>query len=137
MDAALQASIGLFVGSHDYPAGPPVPFALESVLIIGACTTEMFAWVRHAPGNRQSGKVIKLDVDLCDASGNVCVQMRGFSSRVMGALARRDERVVQGDPLMAAGAAAADLEFDDDFYRRLVERVSRNDVSVDEAVELS
>ncbi|MBZ5509118.1 MAG: SDR family NAD(P)-dependent oxidoreductase [Acidobacteriia bacterium] len=43
----------------------------------------MVAWVRYAPGSQAEDKVAKLDIDLCDERGNVCVQMRGLSSRVL------------------------------------------------------
>lgn len=84
MDGALQACAGLMEGVSEAAQAPRLPFALESLRIISPCVPTMLAWVRYAPGNQASDRVIKLDIDLCDEQGNVCVQMRGFSSRVLG-----------------------------------------------------
>ncbi|MCP5006112.1 MAG: hypothetical protein GY941_19560, partial [Planctomycetes bacterium] len=89
MDSALQSSIGLVLNSgalsdgSKAPLKPSLPFALESLEILGSCTSEMYAWVRNSGGSATSDKVQKLDIDLCDEQGNVCVKMRGFSSRVL------------------------------------------------------
>ncbi|MCP5048490.1 MAG: hypothetical protein GY940_15075, partial [bacterium] len=94
LDSALQASIGIGL-SKETPgrssAGilsrPSLPFALESLDIIGRCTESTWVWVRPVrqpgPGNGAAANIRKLDIDLCDETGNVCVKMRGFSSRVL------------------------------------------------------
>ncbi|HEX6160071.1 MAG TPA: SDR family NAD(P)-dependent oxidoreductase, partial [Thermoanaerobaculia bacterium] len=82
MDGSLQSAVALLEAVD--ADQPRVPFALETLRIVAPCTSEMVAWVRYASGSQAAGSVVKLDVDLCDASGNVCVQMRGFSSRVLG-----------------------------------------------------
>ncbi|HXH39789.1 MAG TPA: beta-ketoacyl synthase N-terminal-like domain-containing protein, partial [Thermoanaerobaculia bacterium] len=76
MDGALQASIGLIDSSDQLR----VPFALESLLIVSPCSGEMVAWVRYSLGSHNA---VKLDIDLCDERGNVCVQMHGLSLRVV------------------------------------------------------
>jgi polyketide synthase PksL len=83
-DGALQAAVGLMDGLSEGSCMPRVPFALDTLRIISPCTREMLAWVRCAPGSQAEDKAIKLDIDLCDEQGNICVQMRGLSSRVMG-----------------------------------------------------
>src|SRR5260370_151802 len=83
MDSALQAAVALVEGGSELINQPPLPFALESLRMVSTCSREMFAWVRYAPGSQASDKVVKLDIDLCDEGGNVCVQIRGFSSRVL------------------------------------------------------
>ncbi|WP_162002409.1 SDR family NAD(P)-dependent oxidoreductase [Streptomyces sp. CB01881] len=91
LDAALQASIGLL----DAVDGAHLPYALEELEILGPCTPTMWAWLRRSErpagqggsaqggsgqgGSGQGGD--KLDVDLCDAQGNVCVRIRAFSTR--------------------------------------------------------
>jgi acyl transferase domain-containing protein/enoyl-CoA hydratase/carnithine racemase/acyl carrier protein len=84
MDSALQASVGLMVDLAHPPNKPSLPLALESLRIVSPCTSEMFAWVRYSTGSHAGDKVIKLDIDLCDEHGNVCVQMHGFSTRLFG-----------------------------------------------------
>ncbi|WP_116811138.1 SDR family NAD(P)-dependent oxidoreductase [Steroidobacter cummioxidans] len=82
MDSVLQAASGLLVDLTGKPGQPPLPFALESLQVFSGCQPEMFAWARHAPGSKPGDAVAKLDIDLCDGDGNVCVSLRGFSSRV-------------------------------------------------------
>jgi acyl transferase domain-containing protein/aryl carrier-like protein len=90
MDAALQASIGLMMGTGDLQAAdniaslrPSLPFALQSLEIMGKLSPAMWAYVRYSDGSKAGDKVQKLDIDLCDEEGNVCVQMKKFSSRVL------------------------------------------------------
>ncbi|ATQ76808.1 hypothetical protein CR152_21515 [Massilia violaceinigra] len=83
VDGALQAAIGLLGDLRVLPSHPSLPFALESVRVLSACKQETVAWIRHAQGTGANDKVTKLDIDLCDAAGNVCVQLRGFSSRTL------------------------------------------------------
>ena len=80
MDGALQAAVVLIDGVS---RPNRLPFALESLRIVSPCTPEMFAWVRYSPGIRPADQVVKVDVDLCDERGNVCVQMRGLSAQVL------------------------------------------------------
>ena len=83
LDGALQAAIGLLELATDTVAQARLPFALERLRIISACNNEMIAWVRYAPGGGPHDKLVKLDIDLCDSDGHVCVQMHGLSSRVL------------------------------------------------------
>ncbi|MBT5307418.1 MAG: SDR family NAD(P)-dependent oxidoreductase, partial [Candidatus Scalindua sp.] len=86
MDSALQAAIGLAIGSGTtLPSKPAIPFALEALEIIGPCTANMWAWVRKESNSshNKENSVEKLDVDLCDDSGKICVKMRGYCSRIL------------------------------------------------------
>jgi polyketide synthase PksN len=82
LDGALQAAVGLIETGVE-STQVRLPFALETLRIVSPCTPEMAAWVRYAPGSQPSDDIVKLDVDLCDGQGNVCVQMRGVSSRAL------------------------------------------------------
>ncbi len=91
MDSALQASIGLMMdtygaamsdGKASIKSKPALPFAVEELEVFSGCTSEMWAWVRNREGSRQDGPVQKLDIDLCDMQGNVCVSMKGLTSRI-------------------------------------------------------
>jgi len=87
MDSALQSSIGLMMLVKDMKGAAIVklalPFALQELEILGRCTPSMWAVIRDTNGSKEGDKVQKLDVDLCDEQGNVCVRMKGFSSRVL------------------------------------------------------
>lgn len=78
MEGALQACAGLMGGEEEGSKERRVPFALESLRLVSKCRREMVAWVRYSAGSEAGDKVIKLDIDLCDEDGNVCVQMRGL-----------------------------------------------------------
>lgn len=88
-DAAVHAALALAMEAVEgSPAGkPPLPFALESVEILQPTDTRMWAWVRHSPreadasGDDGEMRVQKLDIDLFDAEGRVCMRMQRFSSR--------------------------------------------------------
>ncbi len=85
MDGALQAAIGLLGDLQQLPGRPSLPFALESLRAFSGCKQDMVAWIRHAKDSSPHDKVTKLDIDLCDDEGNICVQLRGFSSRTLSA----------------------------------------------------
>ncbi|MCP4486644.1 MAG: hypothetical protein GY820_04890, partial [Gammaproteobacteria bacterium] len=85
-DSALQASalmIGGLTAGSDKPE-PALPFALDRTEIFGGCASSMWAFVRYSKGSLPEDKVRKLDMDLCDEDGKVCVRMKGFTSRVQG-----------------------------------------------------
>jgi polyketide synthase PksN len=122
-DSALQASAGLFGELSELSGSPRLPFALASVRIVSPLTREMAAWVRVAPDSSEA--VVKLDVDLCDPEGNICVQMRGVSTRVLSA--DHDRRAAQEgpaivaqspSPLPAADQASTLAEKTEDYFRR-------------------
>lgn len=88
MDSALQACIGLSMSSKAPGPGGAVlalPFAVETVDVFDGCTGAMWAWVRRSANTVPGGRLQKLDIDLCDADGNVRVQIKGFSSRLLDA----------------------------------------------------
>ena len=53
-------------------------FSLESVSIHASCGNEMAAWVRFASTGSSDAHRVALDVDIVDAQGQVCVQMRNL-----------------------------------------------------------
>ncbi|MDC0760182.1 SDR family NAD(P)-dependent oxidoreductase [Brevibacillus sp. AG] len=90
MDSALQASIGLMMGEEDTPSAdgdssrkPSLPFAMEEIEIHNKCTSSMWAYVRYSANSSADDKVQKLDIDLCDDQGTVCVRIKGYSMRVL------------------------------------------------------
>jgi len=88
MDSALQASIGLgmtteITAPSDTRLKPSLPFAVETVDVFSACVSSMWAWVRRAAGSSANDRVQKLDIDLCNDQGQVCVRIQGFSSRLL------------------------------------------------------
>ncbi len=87
MDGALQSALGLLVAAGRDVDRAPLPFALRTVRILAPCTPEMWAWIRYAPQHGPASSVVELDIDVCNAAGEVCVALRGLASRA----ARREE----------------------------------------------
>ena len=81
MDAALQAS-DFFVMGTDHPK-PAIPSSLTELEILGKCTSTMWALIRYSDGGQIIEKQPKLDIDLCDELGTICVRMKGYGSRVL------------------------------------------------------
>ncbi len=123
-DSALQACVGLICDPARPPRRPLVPFALDALRVFAPCTSEMTAWLRYAPGSHAGDRVVKLDIDLCDAQGGVCAEFRGFAARVMDGETRADEAAVQ------------DEAFDSAYYERLIADIASHRLSVDEALAL-
>jgi acyl transferase domain-containing protein/aryl carrier-like protein len=130
MDSALQSALALLVDLNDVPDKPLVPFAVESLRVIAACTKEMTAWVRYSGG--------MVDIDLCDRKGNVCVQIAGFASRALDTDDKTNLQNTTRHPtrIGSNGGPEPASSFDDDFYRNLLEDIASNKLSVEEAVRL-
>ncbi|GFN30064.1 SDR family NAD(P)-dependent oxidoreductase [Paenibacillus xylaniclasticus] len=112
MDAALHASIGLIMGQEgeiklgsEMPRRPLMPFALEEIEIYGACTPTMWSWIQFSEGSKSEDKVQRLNIDLCDEEGNVCVRIRGLSTRAL----EGDIRTERGHAGAAEGGAVSSL----------------------------
>ena len=86
VDGAFQAAIGLIPGKdhekNDHGIGGKpgawVPFALDKIEIRDRCTESMWVWIRSSG---EEGRIQKLDMDLCDKGGRICIGIRGLSSR--------------------------------------------------------
>lgn len=85
MDSTLQATIGLVMGSEEnLPVGKPaLPFALEELKISEKCTPVMWARISHDGSEETSNGLSKVDIDLCDETGKICVQLKGLLSRAL------------------------------------------------------
>ena len=77
LDGAFQACAVLLRGTGPETA---VPFALERLEVLGPTTAGMWVHVRELS---TAGAVRKLDLDLADADGAICVRVRGFSLRTL------------------------------------------------------
>ncbi|MDK8189824.1 SDR family NAD(P)-dependent oxidoreductase [Paenibacillus sp. UMB7766-LJ446] len=87
-DAALQSAIGLllaeagpFSDEVQSNSSPLLPFALDRVVIRRPCVPVMWAYVRYSDGHKPSDSLQKLDIELYDEDGNVCIQFEGFTSK--------------------------------------------------------
>jgi len=109
LDGALQAASDLLSPAN----APSLPLAVQSVRVLAPCTQQMVAWVRDSgeASGQGSGRV---DVDLCDGQGNVCIEMRGVTYEAQSqpgvpALSLAQARVALHEPkaaVLAAGGSA-------------------------------
>ncbi|WNO11559.1 SDR family NAD(P)-dependent oxidoreductase [Teredinibacter sp. KSP-S5-2] len=84
LDSAVQTPIGLLDDIKKLPEHPSLPFALNAVKVLSPCTEEMYVWTRYSNGSKPGDSITKLDIDLYDQHGQLCVQLIGFSSRSTG-----------------------------------------------------
>lgn len=91
MDSALQASLGLILGGDgQFFAGRntrlelSLPFVLEEVEILRSPASQMWAVVRYSDNEKEGENQRKLDIDICDNQGNVCVRIKRLSSIAEG-----------------------------------------------------
>lgn len=83
LDGALQAAIGLTLDeTGNGPKTAALPFAIESVDVLGACETTMWAYVRPHSEGQGTSKLRKMDIDLVADDGGVRVSLKGFSTRM-------------------------------------------------------
>ncbi|MGW0889919.1 SDR family NAD(P)-dependent oxidoreductase [Saccharopolyspora sp. NPDC002578] len=100
LDSALLAALALGAadGGWRVPSAPAVPFALDELTAHAPTTATMHAWLRPAEGSRARSKV---DVDLLDDEGRVCVRFTGYTSRSLGG--EPADRRPDGDLLEVTG----------------------------------
>ncbi|MCS1417593.1 MAG: Polyketide synthase PksL [Verrucomicrobia subdivision 3 bacterium] len=87
MDSALQAGIGFVLDAREgAPAdlAPALPFALDQLELFAPCPEAGWAWLRP-PKESRAGGLERLDIDLCDDDGRLCVRLLGLSSRAVAA----------------------------------------------------
>ncbi|MGH8259275.1 MAG: SDR family NAD(P)-dependent oxidoreductase, partial [Steroidobacteraceae bacterium] len=122
LDGAMQATIGLawmpgeMVGEGG--GGPSLPFALESLQVLGGTPEVALVYVRASkPRATQSASqsLRRLDIDICDEAGEVCVRLRGLSSRALeGERLSEQERTEGGTLLLARSWQSKPLRGDEE-----------------------
>lgn len=79
VSGAMQAGLLLIA-----PQGFRTPLSqqgLERLCVLSSCTEAMFAWARYSLEPVAVDRLTRLDIDITDIGGNVCVQMRGLAFR--------------------------------------------------------
>ncbi|WP_439657532.1 SDR family NAD(P)-dependent oxidoreductase [Lentzea sp. HUAS TT2] len=84
LDSALQATHGLALAEGLDDVTAALPFALTEARVYAATPEEGWAVIRPSD-NDLPGTVRRLDIDLCDDAGKVCVRLLGFTFREFGA----------------------------------------------------
>jgi acyl transferase domain-containing protein/non-ribosomal peptide synthetase component F/SAM-dependent methyltransferase len=111
LDSALQATSGLTPPDSAAAAQPALPFALDFLEIYGDCAAVRWALAGYDEDGPPGDVSRKINIDLCDAQGQVIVRMTGLTIRVWeeerwagnnipdGADRGRKPRVISGEPL--------------------------------------
>jgi acyl transferase domain-containing protein/enoyl-CoA hydratase/carnithine racemase/acyl carrier protein len=117
IDSALNAVIhliGIEEGSFSLQK-------IETVRIISACTKQMFAFVHFYSDISSGYKPFKLDLDLCDEHGNVCVQLLGVDyQKVLPSsinLSVQGDKTIQGSVINSPNSLS-----DDKFIPKLIKQ---------------
>ncbi|GAB3327960.1 hypothetical protein GCM10027565_15940 [Bordetella tumulicola] len=85
LDGALQASLGM-MGDIASLREPAIPFMLDRFVMVAPCGPRMQAWIRKAADSDAAAGITKLDLDLLDTNGQVCLRLIGLGLRAV----RRD-----------------------------------------------
>ncbi|MGE5514810.1 MAG: amino acid adenylation domain-containing protein [Bacteroidota bacterium] len=85
MDGAFQAALGMALAEDAAAPGAALPFAIDSVDILGPCAPVMWVHIRAAAQAEAAPRVRTLDLDLADETGAVRVRLRGFATRLPAA----------------------------------------------------
>ncbi|MGA0532810.1 amino acid adenylation domain-containing protein [Hansschlegelia sp. KR7-227] len=82
MDAMLQTRIGFdrALMGQGGDASASMPFAIEELRVYSPTPPRGVVWTRSVGGSGADG-LERLDIDLADEDGRVCVAIRGFASR--------------------------------------------------------
>lgn len=97
MDGAFQTAMLLLDDKstlQDQEKGTKLPFYMEEMVCLLPCTAEMWVHVRFSDGCPIGGNVVKLDMDLMDAKGTVCVRIRNYMCRSIPG-EKRQQHVMQ------------------------------------------
>nr|WP_305119323.1 SDR family NAD(P)-dependent oxidoreductase [Tahibacter harae] len=105
LDSCLQAAVGLELAAARDGATPQasLPFALESVEVLAPLPAQLRVHLREAAV--ADARLRRLDFDICAPDGQLCLRLRGFSSRVAVAEAAAELLLLQ--PRWRALPAAA------------------------------
>jgi acyl transferase domain-containing protein/tryptophanase/acyl carrier protein len=79
MEGALQVVLGLLTGLDPRSGQPILPFEVGSVKLFSPCHKEMYAWVRYSKGSKPGNRELKVDIDLTDGTGKVCVKIKSLA----------------------------------------------------------
>ncbi|MET0335643.1 MAG: SDR family NAD(P)-dependent oxidoreductase, partial [Rhizobacter sp.] len=119
VDGALQAA--LIMTTPPGAARPMLPFALERVVVHGVPGTDARVTVRDSAGSSANTALRKLDIEIADMEGRVCVSLKGLSSRVAGEIVQvqvQGEAKQEGEALLFQGGWQDEDVQEDDQARR-------------------
>nr|WP_010097992.1 SDR family NAD(P)-dependent oxidoreductase [Ornithinibacillus scapharcae] len=92
LDSALQATIAFSLTEYSTTEAIftsaetnkqiHLPFALEEIEIMKDCSAKMWAYI-YKDMQQKEEKIQKINIDLCDDEGNICVRIKGLAFRTL------------------------------------------------------
>lgn len=79
MESALQVATGLLTGFSTQSDSPVLPFEAGALRLLAPCQKEMYAWVRYTKGSKPGDRILKVDIDLTDDTGKVCIKIKSLA----------------------------------------------------------
>lgn len=85
LDAALQATLALWLepGEATSSLTPALPFALHTLDVLRPCSSTHWAHIRFTPASASVQDRQQIDLDVFDEAGNLCIRLRGYTSRTI------------------------------------------------------
>ncbi|MCP5088038.1 MAG: SDR family NAD(P)-dependent oxidoreductase [Rhodobacteraceae bacterium] len=103
LDLATGWAMQLIAGYQ--PTHLWVPVSYDRVQVIRPLPAEVFSWVRNASENSAESSVASFDVTICDAKGDICLEVKDFAIK----------RLETGSGLaQAPRLTAGEMRFDDE-----------------------
>ncbi|GCF07148.1 hypothetical protein KDI_07120 [Dictyobacter arantiisoli] len=87
LDASLQATLALLLKETEDTSSLTLalPFALHELEVLQPCPPTLWAHIRFTPTSSSVQNLQQIDLDLLDESGNLCLGLRGYTSRTLPA----------------------------------------------------
>ncbi|WP_438426441.1 SDR family NAD(P)-dependent oxidoreductase [Aquimarina macrocephali] len=79
LESSFQLAIGLLTDLDPQLNQPLLPFEIRSMTLFSPCDRELYAWVRYSKGSKPEDNTVKVDIDLTDESGKVCIKMKSLT----------------------------------------------------------
>ncbi len=79
MESVLQVTLGLLTDLNPQSDQPLLPFEIGSLQLFSSCQKEMHAWVRYSKGSKPEDRTIKVDIDLTDQMGVICIKIKALT----------------------------------------------------------
>lgn len=94
IDGAFQASVGLS-WEVEQNGSPYLPFAIEQLRLCAPCSENSYVRISLNETAKKISDILKLDIEIFDQQGKLCVQIIGFSSRKIAAAKKQDRATVK------------------------------------------
>ncbi|MFT5082342.1 MAG: hypothetical protein ACI9Y1_000367, partial [Lentisphaeria bacterium] len=98
---------------------PQIPFAIDELEILQATSPNMWAILSYSQNSSHDNRVSKIDIELCDEQGNLCVRFNAYSSKAFSFSSPKN--IVQ--------TAQQVLEFDAQNHTKILSMVSQQELS--------